>query len=159
MMKKKPSNMKRLIKKADSLWSQCVRARDGECVLCHNKTSLQAHHWIVTRNQSNKYKYDLRNGVTLCYGCHIHGVHSNPSVYLLDRLKDVCLARGIATKEDINEITANKNEIHKRGIGEMENLITALSAYLESHSGVNNTYGDGFESSPDVTVPTTSGGE
>lgn len=146
---KKLSNTKRLNKKADELWSKCVRARDGECVLCHNKTSLQAHHWIVTRNQSLKYKYDLRNGVTLCYGCHIHGVHSNPSVYLLDRLKDVCLARGIATQEDINEIKANKNEICKRGVGELENIVTALNAYLENRLGADGiTNGDGLPAVP-----------
>ena len=150
---KKASNMKRLTKKADSLWSQCVRLRDKECVLCHNKTSLQAHHWLLTRNQSKKYKYDLRNGVTLCYGCHIHGVHSNPSVYLLDHLKDVCMARGIATIEDINEIKANKNEICKRGVGEMEDIVTALQAYIAVHSGDGNeTDGDGLP-----TVPAKSG--
>lgn len=142
-MKKKTTNLKKLIKKADSLWSQCIRTRDGQCVLCGSKNSLQAHHWIVTRNQSNKYKYDLRNGVTLCYGCHIHGVHRNPSVYLLDRLKTVCIALGIASQEDINEISANRHEVHKRGIGEMENVITALSAYQAIHSGVDSkTYGD-----------------
>lgn len=142
-MRKKPTNLKKLIKKADSLWSKCVRTRDGKCVLCGSKNALQAHHWIVTRNQSNKYKFDLRNGVTLCYGCHIHGVHSNPSVYLLERLKQVCLFRGIASQEDINEITANKNEVHKRGIGEIENIVTALSAYLENLAGEGNTnYGD-----------------
>ena len=134
-MRKKLTNLKKLIKKADSLWSQCVRARDKECILCGSKNALQAHHFIVTRNQSNKYKYDLRNGVTLCYGCHIHGVHSNPSVYLLDRLKTLCIARGIASQEDINEITANRHELHKRGVGEMENIITALSAYLENRLG------------------------
>ena len=142
-MKKKPTNLKKLIKKADSLWSQCVRTRDGQCILCGSKSSLQAHHFIVTRNQSNKYKYDLRNGVTLCYGCHIHGVHKNPSVYLLDRLKTLCIAHGIASQEDINEITANRHEVHKRGVGEMENIITALESYLENHTGDGNTnYGD-----------------
>lgn len=138
-MRKKPTNLKKLIKKADSLWSQCVRNRDGECVLCGSKSSLQAHHWIVTRNQSNKYKYDLRNGVTLCYGCHIHGVHRNPSVYLLDRLKTVCIARRIATQEDINEITANRHEVHKRGVGEMENIVIALQSYLENRLGTDSS--------------------
>ena len=140
----KKSNHKLLTDKADKLWSQCVRQRDGECVLCHNKNSLQAHHWILTRNQSSKYRFDLRNGVTLCYGCHIHGVHSNPSVYLLDRLKTICIARKIASQEDINEIIANKNEICKRGVGEMENIVTALSAYLES--GESKNYGGGVSS-------------
>ena len=152
---KKLSNMKRLIKKADSLWSQCVRSRDGQCVLCGSKSSLQAHHWILTRNQSNKYKYDLRNGVTLCYGCHIHGVHKNPSVYLLDRLKTLCIAYGIASQEDINEITANRHEVHKRGVGEMENIVTALSAYLE------NRLGNGRENNGGVSldIPATLGSE
>lgn len=154
-MKKKTTNLKKLIKKADSLWSLCIRSRDQECVLCHSKSSLQAHHWIVTRNQSNKYKYDLRNGVTLCYGCHIHGVHRNPSVYLLDRLKTVCVARGIASQEDINEITANKHELHKRGVGEMENIVTALSAYLENRLG-NGRDNDGCVS---LDTPATLGSD
>ena len=142
-MRKKVTNLKKLIKKADSLWSLCVRNRDGQCVLCGSKNALQAHHWIVTRNQSNKYKYDLRNGVTLCYGCHIHGVHRNPSVYLLDRLKTVCIARRIASQEDINEITANRHEVHKRGVGEMENIVIALQAYLENHSGDGKSIDEG----------------
>ena len=138
----KKSNKQRLTKKADSLWSLCVRKRDGECVLCGSKNALQAHHWILTRNQSAKYRFDLRNGVTLCYGCHIHGVHSNPSVYLLDKLKTLCIARKIASQEDINEIVANKNEICKRGVGEMEDIVTALQAYLENCVGtVESTNG------------------
>ena len=147
-MKKKTTNLKKLIKKADSLWSLCVRSRDKECVLCGSKNALQSHHWILTRNQSNKYKYDLRNGVTLCYGCHIHGVHRNPSVYLLDRLKTVCIARRIATQEDINEITANRHEVHKRGVGEMENIVISLQSYLENHTGDGNTNNMGM--TPDI---------
>ena len=130
-MTRKKTNKQKLTKKADTLWSQCVRARDKECVLCKSKNALQAHHWILTRNQSAKYRFDLRNGVTLCYGCHIHGVHSNPSVYLLDRLKSNCISRGIASQEDINEIIANKNELCKRGVGEMEDIVIALEEYLK----------------------------
>lgn len=147
-MKKKPTNLKKLIKKADSLWSKCVRTRDGQCILCGSKSSLQAHHFIVTRNQSNKYKYDLRNGVTLCYGCHIHGVHKNPSVYLLDRLKTLCIAHGIASQEDINEITANRHDIHKRGVGEMENIVVALESYLDSLGERNKHNGGELLDSP-----------
>lgn len=132
MTRKKPNKLKQLDKKADALWSKCVRARDKRCVLCGSDSALQAHHWILTRNQSSKYKFDLRNGVTLCYGCHIHGVHRNPSIYLLDRLKDLCIAKGIATQEDINEIKSNKNEIHKRNLLELDNIITALEAFLNN---------------------------
>ena len=131
-MAQKKTNKKKLIEKADKLWSQCVRTRDKECVLCQSKNALQAHHYILTRNQSSQYRFDLRNGVTLCYGCHIHGVHSNPSVYLLDRLKNICIERGIASQEDINEIIANKNEVCKRGVSELENIVIALEEYLKS---------------------------
>lgn len=154
-MKKKTTNLKKLIKKADSLWSKCVRTRDGQCVLCGSKSSLQSHHWILTRNQSNKYKFDLRNGVTLCYGCHIHGVHKNPSVYLLDRLKTLCIARGIASQEDINEITANRHEIHKRGVGEMENIVVALESYLESRLGNGRENNGGVS----LDIPATLGSD
>ena len=129
------TELRRLDKKADTLWSKCVRARDKRCVLCGSDSALQAHHWILTRNQSSKYKFDLRNGVTLCYGCHIHGVHKNPSVYLLNRLKDACVLRGIATQEDINEIIANKNEVHKRNLIEMDNIIVALEETIKNING------------------------
>lgn len=150
MSGKAKTELKRLDKKADTLWSKCVRARDKKCVLCGNTTSLQAHHWIVTRNQSSKYKFDLRNGVTLCYGCHIHGIHSKPSVYLLNKLKDACLAQGIATQEDINEIIANRNEIHKRNLLELDNIITALQAFLDNQLGqdTGNNDGDGLLATP-----------
>lgn len=63
------------------------------------------------------------------------------------------MARGIATIEDINEIKANKNEICKRGVGEMEDIVTALQAYIAVHSGDGNeTDGDGLP-----TVPAKSG--
>lgn len=142
MKRKTPNKLRQLDKKADALWSKCVRARDKRCVLCGSDSALQAHHWILTRNQSSKYKFDLRNGVTLCYGCHIHGVHKNPSVYLLNRLKEACILRGIATKEDINEIIANKNEIHKRNLLELDNIIIALEAFLKNCVGtVKSTNG------------------
>ena len=131
MARKTQNELKKLDKKADALWSQCIRARDKECVLCGRKTALQAHHWILSRAQSSRYKFDLRNGVTLCYGCHIHGIHSRPSLYLMNRLKEACLTRGIVTKEDINEIIANKNEVHKRNLLELDNIIVALEAFLK----------------------------
>jgi hypothetical protein len=116
-MRKKLTPLPKLIKKLDELWSLKIRQRDNKCILCGGYVNdikhLQAHHWIVTRNQSSKYRWDLRNGVSLCYGCHIHQVHSNPSVELINRLKELCILNKIATPEDIEEIINNRHELFK----------------------------------------------
>ena len=113
----KKESLKKLKDKLDKLWSEKVRKRDNKCILCgkyqDEPKSLQAHHWILTRNQSSKYRWDLRNGVSLCYGCHIHQIHKNPSVELIDRLTNLCLINGIATQEDINELIKNRHELTK----------------------------------------------
>lgn len=116
-MRKKLTPIPKLVKKLDALWSLRVRERDNRCMLCGGYVGeinrLQAHHWIITRAQSSKYRWDLRNGVSLCYGCHIHQVHSNPSVELIERLKRNCVLSGIATEEEIEEIISRKHEVFK----------------------------------------------
>ena len=116
-MRKKLPPIPKLVKKLDALWSLRVRERDNRCMLCGGYVGeinrLQAHHWIITRAQSSKYRWDLRNGVSLCYGCHIHQVHSNPSVELIERLKRNCVLSRIATEEEIEEIISRKHEVFK----------------------------------------------
>ena len=36
---------------------------------------VQGHHAIARAAQGNHARYDIRNGVCLCYTCHIHKVH------------------------------------------------------------------------------------
>jgi hypothetical protein len=56
-------------------WREAIIARDkNKCVLCQSSEFLQAHHierWIDNKER----RYDLKNGVTLCYHCHMrhHG--------------------------------------------------------------------------------------
>lgn len=113
----KRTEKQKLIDKLDDLWSKRVRERDNKCILCGKYTgevkSLQAHHWILTRKQSAKYRWDIRNGVSLCYGCHIHQVHTNPSAELIRRLESLCIANGIATQDEINEIINDKHSLIK----------------------------------------------
>ena len=133
----------KLIKKLDALWSLRVRERDNKCILCGGYVNdikhLQAHHWIVTRNQSSKYRWDLRNGVSLCYGCHIHQVHSNPSVELINRLKELCILRMLLLNNDNitnytkinysklrNHLLSNKNDFSS-----MESLMKGLDMYKD----------------------------
>ena len=113
----KKTEKQKLIEKLDDLWSKRVRERDNKCILCGKYIgevkSLQAHHWILTRKQSAKYRWDIRNGVSLCYGCHIHQVHTNPSAELIRRLESLCIANGIATKEEVEEIINDRHSLIK----------------------------------------------
>jgi 5-methylcytosine-specific restriction endonuclease McrA len=51
-------------------WARAVKARDGmRCVECGATDRLHAHH-IVRWIHSVELRYELSNGVTLCYSCH-----------------------------------------------------------------------------------------
>lgn len=69
-------NKKSYKKKLDSLWSEIVRGRDKVCMTCGKTETLQAHHAIVRKGQSNSTRWDLENGVTMCYYCHICQLHA-----------------------------------------------------------------------------------
>ena len=76
----------RLIKEAcHKAWSLAVRERDKRCVWCASKKKLQAHH-IVAVSLSNAYgRYDLLNGMTLCFRCHIHRLKNEVDDYIAVR--------------------------------------------------------------------------
>ena len=73
-MTKKPT-IKTLRNKADRLWSLAIRERDGACRRCGTTERLQAAHVISRRYKA--IRWDLRNGICLCMGCH-HWNHHNP---------------------------------------------------------------------------------
>lgn len=77
MTKKKPT-VKTLRDKADKLWSLMIRERDGSCRRCGRTTPevvLQAAHVISRRYKA--IRWDERNGIALCMGCH-HWGHMQP---------------------------------------------------------------------------------
>ena len=59
---------KQLAKDCLDLWSKCVRARDGKCQICGDDNRLSAHH--IRSVTHNTTKYDLENGLCLCWKCH-----------------------------------------------------------------------------------------
>ena len=64
------NNVKTLRKKADKLWSFSVKRDWGErCAVCGNRGgALNAHHLIPRQHYGTRY--DIRNGICLCYQCH-----------------------------------------------------------------------------------------
>lgn len=65
--------MKAETKKKDGVWKNLVKDRDSyECQVCHNKNvaarGLQAHH--ILPRQFVDFRWDVKNGITLCSSCH-----------------------------------------------------------------------------------------
>ena len=130
-MRKQKTKRQKLEKKLDELWSKAVRGRDGECLVCEKSPPhvvLNAHHWIKRKAQSLKHKWDLRNGVTLCFRCHIHRVHKG-ELEAIDKMKEGAFKRAVVTREAYEEI----KEYHSKGevkyyVGDLERMIEEFNA-------------------------------
>lgn len=74
-------------------WALRVKQRDGwKCLLCGNEDLLTAHHWYVCDHHAHAARYSVDNGATLCYACHIRGVHQRADMATIGRLFDSILA-------------------------------------------------------------------
>lgn len=65
-------------KKLDEVWSWLVRDRDGKCRCCGRgrpEVTLYGHHWFLPKTYSLVLRWNLLNGIALCYGCHKFKYH------------------------------------------------------------------------------------
>ena len=68
-------------------WALRVKQRDGfKCLLCGATENLTAHHWYVCDHHAHAARYSVDNGATLCYACHIRGVHQRADYVSIRRL-------------------------------------------------------------------------
>lgn len=66
---KKQSSISFLTKKADKLWSECVKIRDWyKCQYCDKTEYLNSHHLFTRARKSTRWV--LNNGITLCSWHH-----------------------------------------------------------------------------------------
>ena len=73
MKKKKKSEKEKLVDKCFDLWGLIIRSK-GYCEKCGKSGPLNAHHFISRVNKN--LRFDLRNGVCTCVGCHMYGPES-----------------------------------------------------------------------------------
>jgi predicted restriction endonuclease len=116
-------------KELDALWSKRIRESDGRCVLCGSKDKqLYAHHYIVNRARSVKYRWDMRNGVSLCYGCHRYKVHATAAFEYVGALADYAIGMEILTLQELKEIAVDKNG---KDLGKDRGFLEAARINLE----------------------------
>ena len=123
--KAKSNNKKSLKKKLWTLVSLAVRTRDKKCMLCNESfdvKKLHAHHYIHTDASSPKYRYDLRNLVSLCYHCHLRKIHGGSMRHILD-LENNLISSGFISKDELERIAEDKQIIPRLEIEDYELLI------------------------------------
>jgi len=110
-----------LDRKLLALWSIKVRERAGnKCELCYSPAQ-NAHHYWGKRNQSTRYS--LKNGVSLCYNCHVGQVksaHESPDWFRGEIRKK----RGVKW---YNELMREWRKPKKWDISELQELAKKLS--------------------------------
>lgn len=76
--------LRTLRKKCLKAWSLKIRRRDNyKCIWCHKRSKLNHAHHIVSKALINPYGlFDLNNGFTLCYRCHIYRLKSEVDEYI-----------------------------------------------------------------------------
>ena len=66
------------------LWGMLIVARDKHCQWCGRTDTLTPHH-IIARGSTHSCKmawFDLTNGITLCFQCHIIKLKQSPHRYV-----------------------------------------------------------------------------
>jgi hypothetical protein len=122
-MKAKPKRSK-IIKDCDKLWSKVVRQRDGnECVIegCH-ADSCHAHHVFSRKNIS--VRFDISNGISLCFKHHFHWAHTN-----YEEFRDFII--GWMGKKEFELLKAKSNLVQKWSVEELLTIKDQLSRLID----------------------------
>lgn len=107
-------------KKADKAWSAAIRRKNNGCCEICNRGANQPHHYIGKRNYT--MRFDLRNGVLLCYTHHVGGRHSahGDGEWFRAWFKE-------SRPEDLEYIIKNKEKKIKRLVRDYVKLVEELN--------------------------------
>jgi len=104
--------------KLDKAWSKRILSK-GKCEVCGSTSYLNAHHIEGRRNL--RLRWDLRNGVCLCSGCHMfrkESAHQSPEWFHFWLEEN--------RWEDLQHIMCVRNEIAKWSDEDMQEQLNNL---------------------------------
>ena len=76
---KKPT-LAKLRKQLDGVWFNVILTRDKSCKRCGKRSTLSSHH-IFTKKAYPAGRWNLENGIILCWTCHFFFAHGNPYAF------------------------------------------------------------------------------
>lgn len=73
--------LKKLRKEADAKYQEVCMMKEGLCEVCKTRTAYCCHH-LVAKSLSNRLRYEIKNGIRVCRGCHnlIHST-ADPAIF------------------------------------------------------------------------------
>lgn len=119
-------------------WSLRVRSRDGfKCLLCGSTENITAHHWYCSDHHAHAARYSVDNGVTLCYACHIRGVHSRADYVSVERVKNALHFElwQMVEVDNLIEIELTTSILRQLWDGMRKRVIEAEDSYARCRSG------------------------
>jgi hypothetical protein len=113
----------KILRKGLKVWGRLVRDRDGNrCQWCGSPGN-QPHH-IVARSICCRLGWiDLRNGITLCFRCHIYRLKADPDSYI--EMRDQWLMRKGMSYSELRTIFGQRQ--NKITDAELEMAINILT--------------------------------
>ena len=117
-----------ITKNLDTAWSKAVKINSGyKCEVCGKKDGvLNSHHYVGRVNRA--LRWDLKNGITLCYQHHVGGKQSAHED--IDFFREWFKA---SRPEDYEHTQLVKNIIVKRTNAEKRELLKELKAYIKEN--------------------------
>lgn len=105
------------MKELDKIWSKSVKKKYPCCIACGRTTSLNAHH-IFSRSYMNT-RWDVDNGVTLCFRCHLYGAHQK-----YEEFRDKIIE--LIGSEAFDKLKLKSKEIKKWDKEELQELLESF---------------------------------
>jgi hypothetical protein len=93
-MKKSPK--RRLQLKADAAMQKYYKTIYKKCIVC-SKPMVCMHHY-VTKGRSNSLRYDEKNLIPICAGCHLKHHTGDPAIH--NKINDI---KGKAWRDDLEK--------------------------------------------------------
>lgn len=117
----------------DNLWGKKVRERDKHrCQWClyldRSVIGNQPHH-IIPKARGKSIRWDLHNGITLCFNCHHKEIIARPSefrIFLYWWFGSGDTVNGVKIYQDL---LAKSREIVKYTLEDLQNIKKQLEAY------------------------------